>query len=316
MEPASLNAGPGRADNDGASRSTPRGAKRARVSRNVRSRLLLVAVVALALAIAGVRDFAGAPTAVHNAFGRGPTIALVHGLGSRPSHWLPTARLLARSFRVTLIDLPGHGVTGMPDPFSLEQAVTALDRALGDDSREPVVLVGHSLGGLVAASEAIEHPGRVRALVLVETALRPQVEPQDRAALLAELDAHYQALLRAAYLDFGRDSTQGEALYREVAALDSATIKRWIRLAWTADLSARAAGIEAPVLAVLAPRSWATGEPWPETARALGYGRIPDLHAARLAGCGHFVMLDRPAELADLIARFAARAGGEQVARR
>jgi pimeloyl-ACP methyl ester carboxylesterase len=246
--------------------------------------------------------------ATHSAFGRGPTIALVHGLGSSREHWLPVARLLARRNRVELIDLPGHGDAVMPAPFSLERVTAALDGSLADlgDGAGPVVLVGHSLGGLVAASEALAHPERVRALVLVETALRPQVSAADRPALLSALDHDYDAIVHAAYLDFGRDSAQGERLYREVKALDPAMVKPWIRLAWTADMSADAAGLRVPVLVVLAPRSWGEGETWPEVAKELGYAGVPHVHAVRLEPSGHFVMLDRPEELAQLIANFAA----------
>jgi pimeloyl-ACP methyl ester carboxylesterase len=262
--------------------------------------------MALALAFTGLRDVGDAPPAFQAGFGRGPTVVLVHGLGSRRTHWLATARQLAATHRVVLVDLPGHGETAMPAPFSLERAVESLHLGLAE-TRGPVVLVGHSLGGLVAAVEALEHPERVRALVLVETALRPQVEGEDRDALLRALDDDYSGLLRAAYLAFGRDSLQGARLHAEVAALDSSVIKPWIRLATTVDLSARVKRLEMPVLAVLAERSWPAEETWTETARALGYGLIPDLVPMRLEGCGHFVMLDRPEELADAIVAFSRR---------
>jgi pimeloyl-ACP methyl ester carboxylesterase len=247
------------------------------------------------------------------AFGRGPAIVLVHGLGSRAAHWLPTARILARRHRVVLVDLPARGGSAMPEPFSLARATLALDVALARASREPVVLVGHSLGGLVAAAEARAHPGRVRALVLIETALRPRVEKAERRAALDALERDYTGTLRQACADFGRDSAQGEALYREVAALDPAVVKPWIRVAFAADLSARMARLQCPLLVVLAPRSWPKGEPWVETAAALGFGAVPRVRAVRVDDCGHFVMLDRPDELARLIGRFAAAPGGGPV---
>jgi pimeloyl-ACP methyl ester carboxylesterase len=243
------------------------------------------------------------PTA-HATFGHGPEIVLVHGLGSTRAHWLPTARILARDHQVTLVDLPGHGVTEMPEPFSLAQAVASLDQALAERGPGPVVLVGHSLGGLVCAAEAIAHPHRVRALVLVETSLTPQIDPAQRGALFDALDRDYASLVRSAYLEFGRDSLQGEALWQEVAALDPEMVRRWIRLAWTTDLSAEAIRIQAPVLAVLAPRSWSTEEPWPQVAQQLGYERIPELRSVRIADAGHFVMLDQPHMLASTIERF------------
>lgn len=262
-------------------------------------------VAAVALAFVGERRIGTTPPLLHDAFGRGPTIVLIHGLGSSAQHWLPTARILARRHRVVLVDLPGHGESGMPRPFTLEAAIEALDQALADEGDHPVVLVGHSLGGLVAAGETIEHPGRVRGLVLVETALRPQVDAAERAAMLDRLDHDYDGLLHDAYLSFGRDSAQGEGLYREAAAMDPATVKPWIRLALTADLSRRAAAIVPPVLAVLSERSWPRTEEWSVTARDLGLERVPHLDRARVADSGHFVMLDHPAEVARLIERFA-----------
>lgn len=250
------------------------------------------------------------------AFGHGSTVVLVHGLGSRPGHWLPTARLLARHHRVVLVELPGHGIGAMPEPFSLDGATASLDAALRSVSREPVVLVGHSIGGLVAASEALEHPERVSRLVLVETALRPQVEGDERAQMLQALATNYRGVLHSAYVSFGRDSAQGESLYACAAELDSTAIARWIRLAVTADLSRRAASLRVPVLAVLAERSWPPGEAWPVTSEALGLTRIPRLEPMRIAGCGHFVMLDRPAELAAAIERFIAGREAGAVARR
>ena len=279
-------------------------------------RLSLLLFVALILALLTARGVETPVPSARNAFGRGPSIVLLHGLGSRATHWLPTARALARHHRVTLVDLPGHGGASMPEPFSLHQAATALDLALVEDSAEPVVVVGHSLGGLVAAAAAVAHPERIRGLVLVETSLRPQVAPADRAALLRELETNYASLVHAAYLDFGRDSVQGERLYAEVASLDPEIVKRWIRLAWTADLSPSIARLDRPLLVVLAPRSWPHDEPWEVTAKALGYDRAPQVQARRLDGCGHFVMLDRPEELAAIIARFAANPNGELVAGR
>ena len=270
---------------------------------SLRARVLVLAALALILFSAHTLPPPSAPLAA--AFGRGPTIVLLHGLGSSATTWLPTGRILARRHHVVLVDLPGHGTSAMPEPFSLERATQALDGALARAAKEPVVLVGHSLGGLVAAAEACEHPGRVRALVLIETALRPQVEGPERRAALVALDRDYRGTLRQAYAGFGRDSAQGAALYREVAAMDPAVVKPWIRLAFAVDLSDRVARLKCPLLVVLAPRSWPKGEPWVETAATLGYGAVPQVRAVRLDGCGHFVMLDRPDELARVIGRFA-----------
>src|SRR5262245_8710749 len=105
----------------------PRGRPR-RTHMPTRARLLIL--TAILAVFAATRSVAPPPPSASAAFGQGPTVVLVHGLGSRDEHWLPVARLLARDHRVVMVDLPGHGASPMPDPFSLERAATALDLAL------------------------------------------------------------------------------------------------------------------------------------------------------------------------------------------
>lgn len=282
------------------------------MTRFIRLLPLVVAVVVLLAARAAQTP---QPLARY-VIGGGPTIVLIHGLGSRADYWLPVGRALASKFRVTLVDLPGHGINSMPRPFSLEQARLALDRTLREDGDHSVILVGHSLGGLVAAAEAITAPERVRGLVLVETSLRPQVDADRLPPMLDALEYDYRRLVHAAYLGFGRDSAQGEKVFSDAMAHDPKVVKQWIRLAWTSDLSREASSIRVPVLAVLSDRSWPADEPWNVTANALGYKGIARLDKARLSGGGHFVMLDHPKELAGLIASFAAQPEGELIAAR
>jgi pimeloyl-ACP methyl ester carboxylesterase len=278
------------------------------------SLLLLVLVVVVVLV--GRHGFRPPAAPTYYAFGRGPEIVLLHGLGSQIQHWLPTARILARNHRVILVELPGHGLSPMPTPFTLEQAAARLDLAMRDATHGPVILVGHSLGGLVAAQEALAHPERVRGLVLIETALKPQVPEALRAQLLARLDHDYDRFLHESYVSFGRDSLQGEALYAEVARMDPEMVKSWIRLAWLADLSGQMRKLQSRLLAVFATHSWEPTESWTDAARALGYDHVPRLQPARLEGCGHFLMLDRPEAVADLIRRFADHPDGEPMAER
>jgi pimeloyl-ACP methyl ester carboxylesterase len=273
--------------------------------------LLLIVVVVIIVARHGFRP-PPAPSAF--AFGHGSEIVLVHGLGSDIQQWLPTARILARHHRVILVELPGHDLAPMPDPFSLGQAAAALDRSIRQVTNGPVILVGHSLGGLVAAEEALEHPELVRGLVLVETALKPQLPPGPRDQLLARLDQDYDGVLRESYMSFGRDSAQGRQLYAEAARLDPATVKPWIRLAMFADLSSQMRKLQPLMLAVLASHSWEPKETWAQVSRALGYDQVPRVKPVRLDGCGHFVMLDRPDALARIIEQFASQPEVEPVA--
>ena len=269
-------------------------------------RRLAIAAAALVLVFLIVRALPTPPpsSAALGSMGRGPTVVLVHGLGSDYDDWLPVARDLARDHRVVFVELPGHGLAPMATPFALEQATLALDRAIAEQAHEPVLLVGHSVGGLVAAAEALRAPQRVRGLVLVETALAPQLSRAEADTLLAQFDRDWEGTLHAVYSSFGRDSLQGERLWARASQVERQNMRAWIPIALTTDLTDEAAGLPMPVLAVLAPRSWEETETWEHAAKALGYARIPRLRGVRIENCGHFVMLDRPRRLAEAIRRF------------
>ena len=273
--------------------------------------LLLPAIVlfgALALVFVSARSSRPPAPIASYSMGHGPTIVLVHGLGSRIEHWLPVARKLARTHRVVLAELPGHGESAMTEPLTLERAAAALEGTLARETREPVTLVGHSVGGLVAAKLALDRPRLVRALVLIETSLKPAMDERERLGLLDQLDHDYRGLVEGAYTSFGSDSVQGRRLADEAEAQDPKNLKPWIRLALTADLSAAAGELRLPVVAALSDRTWPRDESWPACAKELGYERIPQVEPVRFEGTGHFVMLDRPTDVARLIARVA---GGE-----
>jgi pimeloyl-ACP methyl ester carboxylesterase len=269
---------------------------------------VLVVILAGAVLLLAVRSAPTPPptSSAVGAFGRGPTVVLVHGLGSDANRWLDVARNLARDHRVVLVELPGHGVVPMVNPFSLEQATLSLDRAIAEQSRDPVVLVGHSVGGLVATEEALHAPQRVRSLVLVESALAPQLTPPQADSLERMFDRDWEGTLHWVYSSFGRDSLQGEQLWAEASQVERSSMRAWIPIATTTDLSDEAAGLAMPVLAVYSPRSWEPTETWDHAKTVLGLARIPRLKGLRVNDSGHFVMLDQPRVLADAIRRFVA----------
>ena len=113
--------------------------------------------------------------------GQGPAMVLVHGLGGSHVNWLAAGPLLARGARVLAVDLAGFGHT---PPAGRSTGVRANQRLLGRFVEEvagaPALLVGNSMGGMIALREAAEQPGRVAGLVLVDPSLpRPPGVPLD-----------------------------------------------------------------------------------------------------------------------------------------
>ena len=234
------------------------------------------------------------------------TIVLIHGLGGSPGDWTEVANDLGRDHRVVLVALPGHSHAAMPDSLPLERAVEnvlASVRTLP----QPVVLVGHSVGGLVAARVALRAPDAVAGVVLVETALRPQMPPADRRSLLDALGRNPEAVLHDAYAGFGRDSLQGAELAREAGAVEPHAFRTWLAEVLDADLSSEVAALSLPVLVVLGPHSWERGEPWAVAAESLGYGSLKRAQPVRVASCAHYVMLDRPQQTIALLRDWVAR---------
>lgn len=118
--------------------------------------------------------------------GAGPPLLLLHGLGSSHVHWLGVAPALARHHRVHILDLPGFGLSPLarrsPELIPANRLVAAyLDRL-----RQPAVLVGNSMGALIALLVAArERPARVAALAMVALpAPRPLRTPLERDLLL------------------------------------------------------------------------------------------------------------------------------------
>ena len=115
--------------------------------------------------------------------GEGSPVVFLHGLAGDATHWVHVAPRFTATHRVLCMDLPGHGESEAPHgPLSVRlyaEQVHALLERLGI---ERTAIVGHSLGGMVAAELALLVPGRVSQLVLVNPAGFQQLPLWLRAA--------------------------------------------------------------------------------------------------------------------------------------
>lgn len=97
------------------------------------------------------------------------TILGAHGVGSDGTVWLPIAAALNGKYTVESFDQPGHGKSPQltdPTAYGPRLAYRALEQVVGDRT---LILLGHSLGGYLAARFSVDHPSQARALILVAT---------------------------------------------------------------------------------------------------------------------------------------------------
>jgi pimeloyl-ACP methyl ester carboxylesterase len=100
--------------------------------------------------------------------GQGPAVILVHGLGGFAESWRHNVAALADRATVYALDLPGYGRSAKPRThYGLTYFARALHGFVETMGLSRVSLVGHSLGGAVAATYALTHPTRVERLALV-----------------------------------------------------------------------------------------------------------------------------------------------------
>jgi pyruvate dehydrogenase E2 component (dihydrolipoamide acetyltransferase) len=272
-----------------------------------------VAAEAAAEAAPAVREIAaGAARLRILEMGEGAAaVVLLHGFGAGLDTWMFVQPALATQHRTIALDLPGHGgstkAVGAGDPDSLAGAVEAGLAALG---AARLHLVGHSLGGAIAALLALRRPERTASLTLIAAAgLGREINGAFIDAFLAATRrreaAEALALLVHDPALVSRKMVEDVLRYKRLDGVAAALAA--IAASWFAggrqqvDLTERIAGLAVPVQVI-----------WGREDRI-----IPAAHAERLRSrfpvhileqSGHLPHMEKAAEVGRLVRSFIAAA--------
>lgn len=198
--------------------------------------------------------------------GTGPDVVLLHGWGLHSGAWEDVVEQLADHYRITVMDLPGHGYSRLPEAG---HTLRDLGRAVAAAAPPKAHWVGWSLGGLVAQRVAIDSSERVASLVMVASSPSFVARPDwphgmsfDVLHQFAEnLGDHYRAtLLRFLALEVkGSENARDQLrLLREIVFQhgepDATALADGLAILEGEDLRAELGAIACPVLLLLGRR--------------------------------------------------------------
>jgi len=229
-----------------------------------------------------------------------PPLILIHGAGGSRLHWAPDLRRLEGE-RVFGLDLPGHGGSLGEGMRTIEGYVEGLCAWMDSTGLDTGVFVGHSMGGAISLTMALDQPARVAALILVGTGGRLRVHPtilemtsdpetfREAIDLVVSYAISPQAPSRMVELARARMSeTRPEVLHGDFLACDQF------------DVMDRLREINVPTLVICGTEDQLT---------PLKYSRflaesIPGARMVTVESAGHMVMLEQPGEVAQAVKEF------------
>lgn len=248
--------------------------------------------------------------------GHGPvTLFLLHGAFGAKEYWRTQLHALsAAGYRVVAWDAPGYGASPLPDDFGVESAAAACARLIDAQGGATNVIVGHSMGGMIAQRAFDYRRDRVHGLVLSATSaafgkpdgawqqafVRDRVAPLDRGLSIAE---YAPGMLRAMMAP-DASGEEVDLLIRVVAGMREETFRAAIQAITRFDgrdiLPAMA---RIPVLCIAGELDASAAPPAVMEKLAAKIGA----EFVCMRGAGHFGWAERPAEYNAIVLDFLRR---------
>ena len=247
--------------------------------------------------------------------GEGEPLVLVHGLAYDRAGWGRLPELLARHFRVVLLDNRGVGESDAPaGPYTVAQMAGDVVAVLDDAGIERTNLFGVSLGGYIAQELTLGYPERVAKLILASTAPGgPQAVPMPQST--QEVFARYPTMEREAGLRMFVENSLGERGVHELPDLveeifryrlgHAPSVEAWVAQATagaTYESYERIGAIGVPTLVIAGSADVVVD---PRNAALLGE-LIPHARVEIVPDRGHLMVWEDSERVAELVTEFLA----------
>ncbi len=241
--------------------------------------------------------------------GTGETaVVMLHGVGGGAAAWTPQLDAFAAAgYRAVAWDAPGYGATPTVEPYDMAGLARALERLLEALPARRRVLVGHSMGGMVAQEAMAAFPAKVDGLVLSATSpafgkpggdwqrefLAQRLGPLDAGKTMADL----APALVGGMVGTDPDPAGVRLATGTMARVASDTYRRALHAIVGFDRRDALAATRVPTLALAGSRDGAA----PPAVMEKMATRIPGAEYRVLAGCGHLANLERPRAFNEIV---------------
>jgi pimeloyl-ACP methyl ester carboxylesterase len=258
--------------------------------------------------------------------GGGPPLLLLHGDGDTPASWQWVFAALARDFRVVAPSLPGHTHSDkLKEEYTIGGMTAFMSSYLDSLELDRCIIVGNSLGGLLAIHLALAEPGRFQALILVDSSgLGREIHPLIALMSLPGIGELGIALARSPFGPGQRAVGRLTQMFARFDRAPAAWLAEQRRVAKVpgfleASLAATRAGIRPwgqteVVLDELNRLTMPTLVLWgandavvPASHARRAMSRLPNAKLALIPHCGHLPHVERPSEFLSAVVPFAQR---------
>ena len=242
--------------------------------------------------------------------GEVPALVLVHGIGADGRMFGPVIERLAGMARIIVWDLPGYGGRALDGPLAFPGLAAMLTSDLDAMGVGRAVVLGHSIGGMVAQELAASFPSRVRALILSATTtvfgsrdgsfqrefVKARLGPLDAGMTMPEMATEFAPRL----VGSGAAPEAAPAIIRLMAEVPEATFRAAIQCLVTFNRRAEFERIVAPTLLIAGDED--TNAPLKAMIRMAEL--LPGARLEVLPGTGHLAPLECGERYADIVRRF------------